>query len=574
MIRVVLIAMHPQESSILELAFRQRGYAVYVSPPSTGNYLQLLQFRPDYVLLEVPDVYHDQLALIRLLSKNERFSQTPVIAYGSSTLVTVLNDVKSAGCKDFIHRPLKLNSIFEAMKKANPQKDLEATKASIVKSREEQKKEDIARLTDHNEPASAKIDLMVKHTGRLFSFPFAIVKIMDIADSASSGAEDLAKVINGDPSLCTTILKVANSVHFASRNKEIRNAKEAIIRIGFNEVKTIAIGLELMKVLPNQDTFGFNHMDFWTYTIGRAIVMEKLGKHLRLPDQAIAFLAGLLADLVVLLLDACFPQVFQIILKKMADTSATFELSGKAVLGFYPSEFIVKLLEQWRLPADLIYAIKMQPVMLDQQEDANPNPSRLLADALFTSKILTRAGGIGHGADDMVEAVPEYILKEMRLPAGVSISFFDPILSGLEIFATFFGIDKQLLPKKNEDLTSLPKGLFIRLGKRPLDPHHLFLSQKWQFQLARNVAEFEAAIQAEPFGVAILEYASGATDAEAEAIFKKLSAVKTKEGKTLPVLAIWPTQEHLHAPDGMLVQFVTERIDLRKLSQQFELLFL
>jgi hypothetical protein len=40
------------------------------------------------------------------------------------------------------------------------------------------------------------------------------------------------------------------------------------------------------------------------------------------------------------------------------------------------------------------------------------------------------------------------------------------------------------------------------------------------------------------------------------------------------MLGIWPTDSHPHPPEGMQVQFVTERIDLRKFDQQLELLFL
>jgi ActR/RegA family two-component response regulator len=349
MIRIVIIAVHPQESQILQMAFRQRSFAVFASQPVTGNFLQMLQYRPDYVFIEIPPTYQEQIALMRLLGKNERFRMTPVIAYGSFADNTVKNDITAAGCKYFVDRPLKLNHLFEAMKKTAPDKDLEVDAKRAKQTKTEEKTGDLQRLLDPREDVRVKIDLMVKHTGKLMSFPFAIAKILEIADDPNRGAEDLAKVISGDLSLCTTILKVSNSVFFATRGKEIRSAKEAIMRIGFSEVKTIAIGLELMSLFPDKDTFGFNHMDFWIYALGRAQITEKLARHVRYPDPAFAFLAGLLSDFSVLMLDAFFTTVFDTILQKIASEDMSYSEASDAVLGFQPMEFVVRLLEIWRL---------------------------------------------------------------------------------------------------------------------------------------------------------------------------------------------------------------------------------
>jgi len=571
MIRIVLISVHPQETEILHLAFKQRGFAVFISPPAASNFLQLLQYRPDFVFLEIPANYVDQLGLLRLLRKNDRFAKTPVIAYGSSSASQILGDVNAAGGTGFLQRPLKLNSLFEVMKKSAPNIDLQATAATANKSADDLKKEDIAKLLDPNVETRIKLEAMVKHTGKLFSFPFVIMKILDLAENANSGAEDLAKVINSDASLCATILKVANSVHFASQ-KEIGSAREAIIRIGFNEVKAIAMGLELMKLLPDRETFGFNRMDFWTYTLGRAIIAEKLAKHLRLPDPTIAFLGGLLSDFSVLLLDAFYVELFDSLLHKIASDGISFEDACLSILGFHPAEYVSRLLEQWRLPKDLVAAIRAQDKFFLREEEKAPNTLRLLTDCLAVSVVLARAGGFGHGCDDTIEPVPDGFLREMRMPVGVSPSFYDPIDTSLLNYAGFFGIDKKLLPKKAEDPATLPPLLFVRLGKRFLDPHYLYFSRDWHITLTRNKSEVEQALAAGKYRAVILEFAPGGAEAECKEVMQRFASVTTDEDKKIPVLGLW-LDEHLPTiPDGIKAKWIQQKGDLRQMLQALEIL--
>lgn len=574
MIRIVIIAVHPQESQILQMAFRQRSYAVYASEPVAGNYLQMLQYRPDFVLIEIPPNYQDQIALMRLLGKNERFSKTPVIAYGSSDDVTMKNDISAAGSKYYTQRPLKLNHLFEAMKKTAPEKDLEGDAQRAKKTRAEEKLGDLQRLLDPKEEIRVKIDLMVKHTGKLMSFPFAIAKILEIADDPNRGAEDLAKVINGDLSLCTTILKVSNSVHFAARNTEIRSAKEAIMRIGFSEVKTIAIGLELMNLFPDNETFGFNRMDFWTYALGRALITEKLARHVRYADPAFAFLAGLLSDFSVLLLDAFFPNVFNAVLQKISTENKSYSKASIEVLGFQPMEFVVRLLEMWRLPADLVDALRLQYKLFERKEEAAPNPVRLLADCVAISGVLARTGEIGHGCDDVINLIPDGFLREIHLPAGVSISFYESAYTALQVYGTFFGLESRFLPQLPVDPATLPPMLYIRLGKRLFDPYSLYFSRQFKLTIVRSSAEALNALASGSFRIAVLQIIPATPLEDVPEILDAIAKSQNSEGKQLTLLGLAHTEETPTIPEGMRVAFSPVHGDMRKVLQSFEILLI
>jgi HD-like signal output (HDOD) protein len=554
---------------ILLTAFSQRGFQVYDAKTSSVNYLQILQFRPDYILLEVLGPHQEQIALLRLLRKNDRLAKVPVITYGTKSDPMMLVDLKVAGSFEHMLRPLKLATIFDTMKRSVPSSDIEGAKLQAAKSREEERNEDLQKLINPKVDARTKLDLMVKHTGKLMSFPFAITKVLQVTQGENSGAEDLAKIINGDPSLSTTILKVANSIHFGS-SKRISNSKEAIMRLGFNEVRTISIGLKVMELFPDKVTFGFQRMDFWCYALGRALIAEKLGKHLRLADPTLAFLSGLLADFAVLIFDSFFPMVFEAILKKIAEDGTSFEEATQGILGFHPQELVVLLLEMWRLPADLVKTIADQRGLYEQKEDLKPDGVRLLADCVALSSALARAGEIGHGCDDHVQEVPNSIMRELRLPAGVSPAFFDPVYSGLKIYATFFGIETKLLPHPVEDPTTLPKALFLRIGKTLFDPHFLFLSHSFQFTTVRNPEELKKALAESTYRAAVLEYRPEAPISEVSEILELMVPVKNDQDRAIPVFSLLPPEVALATPPGLNMVVHAQSGDLRKLSLVLE----
>jgi len=570
MIRIVIISQHIQESEILQMAFKQKGFAIYTSRSNQVNYLQLLQFNPDFVLLEIPEAYHDQLALLRTLRKNERFSKTPVIAFGSVDESTLISDIKNGGCSEFIKRPIKMNRLYEIMRKASPEADLESESKKIEQTREQEKLTDLQRLLDLKETPSVKIDLMVKHVGKLLSFPFAIAKILEITDDPNRGADDLATVINGDPSLSTTILKVSNSVHFATSAKEIRSPKDAIMRLGFNEVKSIAMGLGLMELFPAKETFGFQRMDFWTYALGRGLISEKLAKHARYPDAPLAFLAGLLADFAVLIFDAAFPDVFEATIKKIAQDGCSFDVAAESVLGFFPSTFISKLLEQWRLPRDLIECARLQSKFFERPEENQPGATKILADAVALSGVLVRSGNIGQGLDDVLQIPPDSVLRELGIPSGVTTSFYDYIGAGLNMYASFFGIDRKLLPKPILEQSQLKPALYIRLGKIALDPYFLLLSRDWKFTPAHDAASVAKAIQIANYKLVVLHCIDETHANEANDFFSTLANLKDPEGKPVGVLGIWPNSLPTPTPSNLRFGCIHQQGDLRKLTLLME----
>jgi len=157
----------------------------------------------------------------------------------------------------FLQRPLKFGQMTETIQGLpKMKKDLFSGKAEITPS---DRDADMKFLKDSSKPAMEKIELMVGYVNKMLAFPFTVAKVVSVTSDANSGAGGLAKAIEADPVISATILKVSNTVLFASRDKEITSVKDAIIRIGFMETRNIALSLSVITTFDNdQANFGFD----------------------------------------------------------------------------------------------------------------------------------------------------------------------------------------------------------------------------------------------------------------------------------------------------------------------------
>ncbi|MDQ6995324.1 MAG: HDOD domain-containing protein [Mariprofundaceae bacterium] len=76
--------------------------------------------------------------------------------------------------------------------------------------------------------------------------PEAVIQVRDIVNDASKGASDIAKVIATDPTLSTTVLRIANSAQFKTGHFDIRSLPMAVQRLGGRKT------LQLLIVISSQ----------------------------------------------------------------------------------------------------------------------------------------------------------------------------------------------------------------------------------------------------------------------------------------------------------------------------------
>jgi HD-like signal output (HDOD) protein len=129
------------------------------------------------------------------------------------------------------------------------------------------------------------------------------LELINAAADEKTSARDLASIIQRDPGLATRLLKVVNSVSFATRTA-VSSVSQAVVNLGFKRVRMMALSLSLRDTFPFGRIGNMDYDYFWRTSLYRALIGRNLVKaSTDCPvDPEEAFFAGLTLEVGVLLL--------------------------------------------------------------------------------------------------------------------------------------------------------------------------------------------------------------------------------------------------------------------------------
>jgi HD-like signal output (HDOD) protein len=132
---------------------------------------------------------------------------------------------------------------------------------------------------------------------RFPNLPVSVQKIMTMVYDTRSSAREISELAISDPVLASNILKRVNS-SFYSFQKKIDNLNHAIILIGFNEVRNIALHCGMAKVVSGLEVGDLiTTKDLWTHSYCVALGCEYWGKKLGRKDNGTLMTMGMVHDI-------------------------------------------------------------------------------------------------------------------------------------------------------------------------------------------------------------------------------------------------------------------------------------
>jgi len=195
----------------------------------------------------------------------------------------------------------------------------------------------------------------IREISHIATLPEITVKVVELVEDPKSTAQDLHKVISSDPALCSRILKVVNS-SFYGLPGQIGSINRAIVMLGLNAVKNIAIAASLAKLFRGGDlTPSFSARELWTHSniTAAAAKMVANSLHLGLADEA--FLAGLIHDIGLMVeMQADRNKLIEVLRRVGADNKGVpandFVASEMSVFEANHQDFGAGLCEKWKFP--------------------------------------------------------------------------------------------------------------------------------------------------------------------------------------------------------------------------------
>ena len=191
----------------------------------------------------------------------------------------------------------------------------------------------------------------VKSCPNLPSMPAIAVEVLELTKDDSVDVSKIAALVSRDPAMAAKVLKTANS-SFYGCSQRVSTLSQAVMILGLNSVKTLVLGFSLVNNLSSGKAQGFDHRAYWKRSIYAATAARTLAGKAGVPQQEEAFLAALLADIGVLVLDLVVGEAYGAVTVRAASHEDLGPIEA-AELGGTHGEVGGLIAEKWRLPAVL-----------------------------------------------------------------------------------------------------------------------------------------------------------------------------------------------------------------------------
>ena len=120
------------------------------------------------------------------------------------------------------------------------------------------------------------IRIIRKVLNKIPQLPISVQKIIEMSTNMDIGAKELAEVATTDPVLSSKILTMINSAYYGL-NRKIDNIRVAIVLLGFDSIRSIAIQNRFLQVLGEADEVSlYNREEIWVHSYLVSVSAEAL----------------------------------------------------------------------------------------------------------------------------------------------------------------------------------------------------------------------------------------------------------------------------------------------------------
>jgi putative nucleotidyltransferase with HDIG domain len=239
-----------------------------------------------------------------------------------------------------------------------------------------------------------------------------LAQLVSTLGREDASVSDVAGIIRQDPVLVARVLRAANSAAYAGRSPVV-SIRDALLRLGLLRVRRLALVASLYDAVPVRGTRAAREV-FWQHSLGVAHGAEIIARHAGgVPEDAdpeAAFLAGLLHDIGLLVMESHYPKEAAAV-KRHADTEGVpLCVAELAVLQTDHGELGALLAAHWAMPEPITVGIRAH-----HRVDLAPDVHRWSAAIVHLADYIVSAEGIGD------------------LQEGSALSFSDSVLTHLGI---------------------------------------------------------------------------------------------------------------------------------------------
>jgi len=275
------------------------------------------------------------------------------------------------------------------------------------------------------------------------SLPTSVAKVLEICNNLQTSPADLNHVVSLDPVLVGRVLKLLNSAYYGL-GQPVTNLTRAIIMLGINTVKNLALSTAIMGHLPSKGNssgseLGLNMEGFWRHSlcvgVSAKLLARERGIDVKLLEEY--FTAGLLHDIGKIPLNAVLSKDYVLTIGMADREKKPLFRAEEAMLGLDHCAAGAMISAAWKLQGVVGDAI----VHHHNVEGYTGNSGDILYCVAAANRFAS-ASGIGFSGDCCPAPLPPIVWEALDVSRDVFDEIEKSVNSEIEKAEIFLKIDR------------------------------------------------------------------------------------------------------------------------------------
>ncbi|HHD64621.1 MAG TPA: HDOD domain-containing protein [Desulfobulbaceae bacterium] len=239
----------------------------------------------------------------------------------------------------------------------------------------------------------------LKVSGNLPVIPQILVQLIDACHKPEVDLQAVSKLVKKDAAMAAKVLQLCNSAFIGARSSFV-DVGQAVIYLGADTVKNLAISVSVQQVFRRVETNGLLNIDrFWYHSYQNAILARRIAEAVSYPNPSEAYLAGLLHDLGKLLLWMAFPGKYvPLLLKGIRCHNGRLAFLEQEKLHINHCDAGAWLVKEWGLPSLIGDAIQYHHHSVDEVEQGLP-----LTRIIFLADLISHSDNPEQECNDVAD---------------------------------------------------------------------------------------------------------------------------------------------------------------------------
>lgn len=238
------------------------------------------------------------------------------------------------------------------------------------------------------------VEKKLSHLAEILPMSKAALDVVELVRDAPCCARQITAAIARDASFAVEVLKLANSSFYNSTGQKIAELEQAVTRIGLRRVGELAIATTALTALTTGVLPWLDVGLAWRRSIAAGLAVDSLTEKAGLADDHDGlFLCARMHGLGRIALGTLFPNEYSAMINTCRESNQPLLSQEAEVFPESHPEIMVRLLQMWRLPAEICEPLKY----LAAPYSALPGLDELLRKKVAMLKISVLLGRLAVG---------------------------------------------------------------------------------------------------------------------------------------------------------------------------------